>query len=49
MNTRFISIKRRIRVVDDEGKEKLVPVWLKVRINNGIPPSHRMCEGNRRG
>lgn len=49
MKTRYISIRRKIRKIDDEGKEKLESANFRVRINNAIPPSHFMCEGNRRG
>lgn len=49
MKTRIINIKRWETIISDEGKEKRQQINLKVRINNAIPPSHFMCEGNRRG
>ena len=45
---RYITIKRKIRVTDEDGKEHLEGVWFNVRINNSIPPDHRLCEGNKR-
>lgn len=49
MKTRFINIKRWQTVIDDDGKEKKQLINLRCRINNAIPPSHSICEGNRRG
>lgn len=46
MKHRYISIKRRIKIIDEEGKERLEGRRFTVRINNAIPPSHRLCEGN---
>jgi len=49
MKTRFINIQRWETIVTEEGKEKKQKINLRVRINNAIPFSHFMCEGNRRG
>lgn len=44
MKTRYITIIRTIRLVDEEGKEKLKKVRLYCKINNAVPPSHGLCE-----
>lgn len=47
MKMRVITINRRIKYIDENGEEKFKKVQLYCRINNSIPPNHRMCERGR--
>lgn len=41
---RQITIVRKVRMIGADGKEKVYSKEFPVKINAGVPPTHRMCE-----
>lgn len=44
MKTYGIKIKRKVRFINEKGKEEIVGKTFNVRVNAAIPYTHRLCE-----
>lgn len=44
MKTYGINIKRKVRLVNEKGKEEIITKTFNVKVNASIPPTHRLCE-----